>query len=116
VAGKDFSKQKEVRMRKVVSGLLLMVVMSVFTVTAAFADAPPEKTDGFVCPVLGGQAGDDHGNANVDVIVPIYGGDFTVAGPDVSVPILATNDEGNGAPGGPHTSPGDQGYTAIWGG
>lgn len=102
-------------MRKIASGLLLMVVLSVFTVTAAFADAP-EKTDGFVCPVLGGQAGEAHGNSDPVKIQEIGGGDFTIVGPSVSVPIHATNDEGNGTPAGPHDSPGDQGYTAIWAG
>jgi hypothetical protein len=106
---------KEVQMRRILSGILLMVMMSALSVSAVFADAP-EKTDGFVCPVLGGQAGEDHGNSNNEVIVPIGEGDFTVVGPSVSVPIFATNDEGGGTPPGPHDSPGDQGYTAIWAG
>ena len=100
-------------MKKIASGLLLVMVLSVFTVSAAFADAP-EKTDGFVCPVLGGQAGEEHGNSDPPKIINIYGGDSSVIGPNVSVPLHATNDEGNGSPGGPHTSPGDPGYTAIW--
>jgi hypothetical protein len=100
-------------MKKISSGLLLVVVLSLFTVSAAFADAP-EKSDGFVCPVLGGQAGGDHGNSNPQIFVTIGGGDTTIIGPDVSVPVHATNAEGAGTPGGAHASPGDPGYTAIW--
>jgi len=47
--------------------------------------------------------------------VEIGGGDYTVAGPDVSVPSHATNQDGEGTPGGEHASPGDTDYTAIWG-
>ncbi|OGO14937.1 MAG: hypothetical protein A2Z14_16980 [Chloroflexi bacterium RBG_16_48_8] len=100
-------------MRKILSGILLMVVLSVLTVSAVFADAP-EKTDGFVCPVLGGQAGADRGNSDPEKIQEIDGGDYTVANPDVSVSEHATNDEGDGSPGGDHASSGDPGYTAIW--
>ena len=100
-------------MKKITSGLLLVVVISVFTVSAAFAEAP-EKSDGFVCPVLGGKAGGEHGNSVPSPFIYISGGDTSVLGPDVSVPIHATNDNGNGSPGGEHASPGDPGYTAIW--
>ena len=102
-------------MKKITSGLLLVLVLSLFTVTAAFADAP-EKTDGFVCPVLGGQAGGDHGNSAPQKFVTLPGGDTTVIGPNVSVPVHATNDNGKGTPGGDHASPGDPDYTAIWAG
>jgi hypothetical protein len=68
--------------------------------------------DGFVCPVLGGQAGK---NGNTDgehwPIFPIYGGDYSVRGGDVSVPDHATN---SGFPTTDHGSPGETGYTAIW--
>ena len=71
------------------------------------------KTDGFVCPVFndGSQAGAKNPNA-----VLIGGGDFSVIGPDVSIPINATNGNGAGSPGGAHFVPGDNDYTAIWAG
>ena len=100
-------------MRKLLSGLILTVILSMSTVSAVFADALQEN-EGFVCPVLGGQAGDPHGNSAPVKIVPIAGGDYTIGGPDVNVPEHATNDEGEGSPGGDHASPGDPGYTAIW--
>jgi hypothetical protein len=100
-------------MKKISSGLLLVVVLSLFTVSAAFADAP-EKSDGFVCPVLGGKAGEPHGNSSPQKIFQLPGGDYTLIGPDVNVPVHATNDDGDGTPGGAHASPGDPGYTAIW--
>ena len=72
--------------------------------------APAEKADGFICPVLGGQAG-MHGNSHA--IVGIAGGYYTVPGPDVSVPAHATN---KGWPGtaGSFYIPGEVGYSAIW--
>ena len=79
--------------------------------TGFAAAAPPETTTGFVCPVLGGNAG----GSGAAPIVGIGGGDFSVIGPEVTVPIHATNDDGAGTPGGAHASPGDPDYTAIWG-
>ena len=76
----------------------------------AFA-APPNVVDGFVCPVFNSDAvGENNPNA-----VPISGGDFTILGPEVSVPDIATNQDGAGVPNGPHAAPGDEGYSAIWG-
>jgi hypothetical protein len=66
--------------------------------------------------VLGGQAGEEHGNSSPDPIVGIADGDYTVVGPDVTVPVHATNDNGDGRPDGDHASPGDPDYTAIWAG
>lgn len=81
--------------------------------TGFAAAAPPDTTTGFVCPVLGGNAG---ANA-AGPIVQIGGGDFSVIGPDVTVPIHATNDNGAGDPtSANHASPGDTDYTAIWAG
>jgi len=74
--------------------------------------APVEKTDGFVCPVFNDQSAVGEHNPQA---VEIGGGDYTVAGPDVSVPSHATNQDGEGTPGGEHASPGDTDYTAIWG-
>ena len=101
-------------MKKILRTLLLTGCLSAIMVTSAFAAGAPEKTDGFICPVLGGQAGGEHGNSSPDVFVTIAGGDTTIIGPDVSVPVHATNDNGAGSPGGDHASPGDADYTAIW--
>lgn len=67
------------------------------------------RVDGFVCPVIttenvlhaknGGAIGEGH---------------YTVGGPDVRVPVHATNADGAGSPPGPHSQPGDTDYTAIW--
>lgn len=69
-----------------------------------------DTTDGFVCPVI-----------STDAVLnsalgagPIAEGDYTIIGPDISVPLLATNDDGAGSPGGSYVSPGEDGYTAIW--
>ncbi len=100
-------------MKKLLIGAAGAAVL--FLGATGFAAAEqPEFTDGFVCPVLGGQAG-QHGNAPADVIVQIGGGDYSVIGPDVTVPIHATNDNGDGDPGSAdHASPGDPDYSAIW--
>ena len=100
-------------MKKIMRTLLLTGILSVVVVTSAFAGGT-ETTDGFICPVLGGQAGGENGNSSPDVFVTIAGGDTTIIGPDVSVPVHATNDNGAGSPGGDHASPGDADYTAIW--
>ena len=100
-------------MKKILRILILTGILSALAVTAAFA-AGPEKVDGFVCPVLGGQAGESHGNSDPQKFVTIGGGDTTIIGPDVSVPVHATNDDGAGSPGGDHASPGDPGYSPIW--
>ena len=71
-------------------------------------------TEGFVCPVLV-----DPGNApaHSDAIVTIGEGHYTV-GPSTTahptVPVHATNGNGAGTPPGPHATPGDTDYTAIW--
>ncbi len=100
-------------MKLLTRSMLLAGLLAALMATAAFA-AEPEPTAGFVCPVLGGQAGGDHGNSNPDPIVNIPSGAASVIGPNVTVPVHATNDEGEGSPAGPHTSPGDEDYTAIW--
>ncbi len=80
--------------------------------TGFAAAAPPETTTGFICPVLGGHAG-ENGTSDAFAVPP--GGFYTVIGPEVTVPILATNDDGDGSPAGPFASPGDEDYSAIWG-
>lgn len=69
-----------------------------------------EKVEGFVCPVIRGK-----GVAKNEKFFPIAGGFYSFHGPDVAVPIHATNANGAGRPGGEHASPGDTDYTAIWG-
>lgn len=68
-----------------------------------------ESVDGFVCPVITTAAVLNSPNG-----AAIGEGHFTILGPDVSVPLHATNGDGAGTPGGPHSQPGDTNYTAIW--
>jgi hypothetical protein len=81
-------------------------------VTPVFA-APPPRESGFICPVLGGQAG-ENGNSDKQPFVIPPGGFTTVIGPDVTVPEHATNLNGDGSPGGPFASPGEADYSPIW--
>ncbi len=74
------------------------------------AAAGVETVDGFVCPVI-----------KTDNVLhspksgTLGGGEYyTIGGPNVSVPVHATNDNGKGSPGGPFAMPGDVTYTAIW--
>lgn len=69
-----------------------------------------DKVEGFVCPVIKGG-----GVMKNDKFFEIAGGYYSFHGPDVVVPVHATNQEGVGRPGGVHASPGDTDYTAIWG-
>jgi hypothetical protein len=69
-----------------------------------------ETTDGFVCPVISTDAVLNSPNS----AGPIAEGDYTIIGPDVSVPVLATNADGAGNPGVSYSSPGETDYTAIW--
>jgi len=75
------------------------------------AAAGVETVNGFVCPVI----------TTENVLHAKNGGElgvegfYTVGGPDVTVPVHATNGDGNGHPGGPFSQPGDTNYTAIWG-
>lgn len=76
-------------------------------VTAGGAPSPT----GFVCPVIS--------TANVLHSPRAAGplgdtGHYTIIGPEVAVPMHATNGNGTGVPGGPHSAPGDTDYTAIW--
>jgi len=70
-----------------------------------------ERVAGFVCPVLTTDA-----VLNSPKGMPLgIPGFYTIGGPDVSVPIHATNGAGNGNnPGGPFSQPGETDYTAIW--
>jgi len=68
-----------------------------------------QRVPGFVCPVIFTDAvlHSPKGQA-------IGEGHYTIGGPDVMVPIHATNGNGAGSPGGPHSQPGNTDYTAIW--
>ena len=68
-----------------------------------------ETIDGFVCPVITTAA-----VLHSPKAMAIGEGHYTIIGPDVSVPLHATNGNGAGTPGGPHSQPGDTDYTAIW--
>jgi hypothetical protein len=90
---------------------ILMAVAITIALVPMISLAAVEKTDGFVCPVFNdnSKAGEKNPNA-----VEIGGGDSTILGPDVRVPLHATNGDGAGTPGGAHSTPGDTDYTAIW--
>ena len=90
--------------------IIIVAIAIVGLASAAAAAGPPDKVDGFVCPVLGGQAGQ---NGVATGISPIAGGYFTVGGPNVSVPAQTTN-TGFPSVAGSFLTPGDPGYGAIW--
>lgn len=76
----------------------------------AVAAGGVETTDGFVCPVLTTDAvlnSPKGGELGIE-------GYYTIGGPDVTVPVHATNGDGSGSPAGPFSQPGDTDYTAIW--
>jgi hypothetical protein len=96
-------------MRKILAVAVLSALL--FSVAPVFADS--HKGISFVCPVLGGRAG-ENGNSDKQPFAVIGGGDITVIGPVVYVPMHATNQNGAGTPPGAHAVPGEDGYTAIW--
>lgn len=70
-----------------------------------------ERVAGFVCPVLTTDAVLHSPNGG-ELGIP---GFYTIGGPNVMVPIHATNGAGNGNnPNGPFSQPGETDYTAIW--
>jgi hypothetical protein len=95
----------------------LLLAGSVSAVPITLSDAQMDKVaaggveqvDGFVCPVISTDAVLHSGNG-----AAIAGGDYTIVGPTVSIPLHATNGDGAGSPGGAHSGPGDTDYTAIW--
>jgi hypothetical protein len=91
---------------------ITLLLISLFAIGGGSVSAAPvEKVDGFVCPVLGGKAGQNQNTDNPNnPFIPIAGG-WSIAGPNVDVPEQATN---WGWPGGAHGKPKDPGYTAIW--
>jgi hypothetical protein len=86
-----------------------------FALSAAQMDsvaaAGVETVDGFVCPVI---TTDNvlHSDRGGELGIEGY---YTIGGPDVTVPVDATNADGAGRPSGPFSQPGDTNYTAIWG-
>lgn len=100
-------------MKKIISILPVLVFLFGVALMPSVSSAEPvELVDGFVCPVFNADSAAGVQNPNSE---PIDGGDFTILGPDVSVPSHATNQDGAGLPGGAHASPGDAGYSAVWG-
>lgn len=70
-----------------------------------------ETVDGFVCPAI-----PTDGVLNNDKFFSIGDGYYSFHGPDVTVPVLATNADGDGRPAaGQFSAPGDTDYTAVWG-
>jgi hypothetical protein len=68
-----------------------------------------QTSDGFVCPVISTDAVLNSPRGGT-----LSEGDYTIGGPDVTVPTHATNGDGSGRPDGPHSSPGDTDYSAVW--
>jgi len=68
-----------------------------------------DTIDGFVCPVITTENVLHSPKAGA-----IGEGHYTIGGPDVSIPLHATNGDGSGSPQGPHSEPGNTDYTAIW--
>ncbi len=75
-----------------------------------------EKVSGFVCPVITQEAVGLHnpiagplGDTGHYTVVPA-----TAKNGNLYIPVHATNGDGTGQPGGPHSAPGDTDYTAIW--
>lgn len=92
--------------KKVLLGLGLAAVVAGPGAGVARAD--------FVCPVLPiSEQGAAHNKA--PAFQQIGGGDYSIIGPDVTVPVHATNQDGAGDPGtANHAAPGDPGYSPIW--
>ena len=109
-------------MRKLLSVAGAVTMLAGFSASSAVA-APPERAeDPFVCPVLTlNENAVEHTDGHFNEIGE---GEYTF-GPGAAgssetfngnVPNHATNGDGDGSPGGPHSAPGDTDYTAIWSG
>lgn len=95
-------------MKKTIFGVMFM---SFVLLSTGFALADPaETTDGFVCPVI------TNGAPQSPNALQLPSGEYTIVGPEVTVPTHATNGDGAGTPGGNHSAPGDTDYTAVWAG
>jgi hypothetical protein len=96
------------RLTTIASGLALAAAM----LPAVTFAAPPEITEeAFVCPVI-----TTENVTHSPISGELSAGHYTIGGPDVVVPVHATNDDGAGTPGGDHAAPGNPTYTAIWSG
>lgn len=69
-----------------------------------------DTVDGFVCPVI---TTENVLNSPKGMELGIEGF-YTIGGPNLAVPVFATNADGAGSPAGPFSQPGDTNYTAIW--
>ena len=85
---------------------------SVYATPVSLSDAQMDIVSGgsFVCPVIS----TENVTHSVKSIGPLAEGDYSILGPDVVVPVTATNDNGQGNPGVSYASPGESTYTAIW--
>jgi hypothetical protein len=108
--------------RRLLTAVGAMAILAGFSASSAAA-APPERAeDPFVCPVL---TVSDNAVSHADGRFNEIGeGEYTF-GPgsagsaetfNGNVPSHATNGDGAGSPGGPHSAPGDTDYTGIWSG
>jgi hypothetical protein len=107
-------------MIRMMTKVSLATITGLLVASGSYASEPVMLTEaqmdqvtaaGFVCPVFNPDSAVSDHNPNA---VGIGGGDYTIIGPNVSVPDQATNGGGTGTPGGAHSSPGDSDYTAIW--
>ncbi len=98
--------------------ITMAVVTSFLVASGAYASEPVLLSEAqmdsvtaaqFVCPIIPTSKVIASPNAT-----QLPGGDYTILGPTVVVPTHATNGNGAGSPGGPHSSPGDTDYTPIW--
>lgn len=109
----NYKVNNTIEMKKLVSFALVVLVGMIAAPAVVGATHPGvERVDGFVCPVFNDNSQVGLHNPNA---VEIGGGDYSIIGPNVSIPAGATNQDGAGIPGGTHASPGDSDYTAIWG-
>ena len=97
-----------------------VAMLSGLSASSALADEPERASDPFVCPVItiSEQAYESSGHFNdlgegQYTFGPGAAGEKGTMGP---VPNHATNEDGEGSPGGDHSAPGDTDYTAIWSG
>ena len=107
--------------RRITTVMGITAVVAAVAAGPAFAGPPDRASDPFVCPVLTlpEQAALNSGHFN-----SLGDGQYTF-GPgsagsadtfNGNVPNHATNGDGAGSPGGPHSAPGDTDYSAIWSG
>jgi hypothetical protein len=68
-----------------------------------------ERVAAFVCPVIFTE-NVTHSPKSGE----LSEGHYTIGGPDIYIPVDATNADGDGEPQGDHSAPGDTDYTAVW--